>query len=128
MRGIAENIPLPDGSVRHITVLSALDHFKDCEAFLRECLRILEPEGRLHIVQQIHEHGPSIRGLAHWVKDKLEDLTTKHDDEVPHHMTEFDREGLDQTLQIYFTKELEQVYSMSFYTPRRLFLTLAPKR
>jgi ubiquinone/menaquinone biosynthesis C-methylase UbiE/uncharacterized protein YbaR (Trm112 family) len=127
VRGIAENIPLPDGSVRHITVLSALDHFKDCEAFLRECVRILEPDGRLHIVQQIHEHGPSIRGVAHWLKDKLEDRSTKHDDEVPHHMTEFDREDLDQALQKYFTKTSEKIYSMSFYTPRRLFLTLAPK-
>jgi SAM-dependent methyltransferase/uncharacterized protein YbaR (Trm112 family) len=128
VRGLAENIPLPDGSVRHITVLSALDHFNDCKAFLRECVRILEPDGKLHIVQQIHEHGPSIRGVAHWLKDTLEDRSTKHDAAIPHHMTEFDREELQNSLQHYFTKEAEQVYSMSFYTPRRLFLTLTPKR
>jgi len=128
IRGVAENVPLPDGSVRHITVLSALDHFKDCEAFLRECVRILEPEGKLHIVQQIHEHGLSIRGVAHWLKDKLEDRSTRHDDDVPHHMTEFDREDLDQLLRKHFTKQAEQVYSMSIYTPRRLFLTLTPRR
>lgn len=127
VRGIAENIPLPDASVRHITVLSALDHFKDCEAFLRESVRILEPDGRLHMIQQIHEHGPSIRGLAHWLKDALEDRATKHDDTVPHHMTEFDREDLNQLFERYFVHVAEQLYSMSFYTPRRVFITLAPK-
>ncbi|MEH6588773.1 MAG: methyltransferase domain-containing protein [Halioglobus sp.] len=128
VRGIAENIPLPDGSVRHITVLSALDHFKVCRTFLSEAVRVLEPDGRLHIVQQIHEHGLSIRSVAHWIKDTLEDRSTKHDDSVPHHMTEFDREDLNEALQQDFIKENEQIYSMSFYTPRRLFLTLAPKR
>jgi len=127
VRAIAENIPLPDNTVRHITVLSALDHFKDCSAFLQECLRVLEPDGRLHIVQQIHEHGPSIRATAHWLKDLLEDRTTKHDDEIPHHMTEFDRDDLHQTLDKYFTMQAEETYSMSFYTPRRLFMTLAPR-
>ena len=63
-----------------------------------------------------------------WLKDKLEDVSTKNDDEIPHHITEFDRVDLNQALQHYFIKKAEQVYSLGFTTPRRLFLTLVPKR
>lgn len=127
VRGVGENIPFPDSGVRHITVLSALDHFNDLDAFLIEATRVLEPVGRLHIIQQIHEHGLSIRGFAHWAKDALEDRATKHDDDVPHHMTEFDKSILHDALTKHFTVEREEIYSMNMYSPRRLFLSLAPK-
>jgi uncharacterized protein YbaR (Trm112 family) len=128
IRGLAEHIPLPNGSVRHITVISALDHFQDCQAFLSEATRVLEPDGRLHVVQQVNEPLLSIRGLAHEVKDLLEDRASQHEAGVPHHMTEFGHRDLRDTLGTIFDIEREQNWSMSWYTPRRLFLTLHPVR
>ncbi len=127
IRGLAEHLPFTDESVRHITVLSALDHFNDLPAFVAEARRVLEPEGRLHIVQQVHEPVWSIRGIAHSVKDVIEDLRTKHDSEVPHHMTEFHEQELRSVLEREFSITGEQLFDASRLAPRRWFLTLAPR-
>lgn len=123
---LAEHIPLEDDSVDHVTVLSALDHFNDCERFLAEVARVLQSDGKLHVVQQVHEPVWTVRGLAHWVKDQIEDRTTKHDDEVPHHMTEFDDDDLRALLAGSFEIVDEQLYSLSRVAPRRLFVTAVP--
>jgi SAM-dependent methyltransferase len=127
VRALAEHIPLEDASVDHVTVLSALDHFKDCGAFLAETARVLKPEGRLHVIQQVHESLLSVRGIAHWAKDCLEDRIHVEDEDVPHHMNEFADRDLRQTLGDGFAIEAERVYSLRWYTPRRLFLTLCPQ-
>lgn len=126
VRALAEHIPLADDSVDHVTVLSAMDHFNDCERFLAEVARVLSSGGQLHIIQQVHEPAWSVRGLAHRVKDMIEDRTTKHDDEVPHHMTEFDDDDLRELLAGSFVVVHEQMYSISRTAPRRLFLTAEP--
>ena len=127
IRGLAEYLPFTDGSVRDITVLSALDHFNDLPAFVAEARRVLEPEGHLHVVQQVHEPIWSIRGIAHTAKDAIEDRRTKHEADVPHHMTEFREPELRAVLEPAFTIERERIFSASRLAPRRWFLTLAPR-
>lgn len=127
IRGLAEHLPFTNGSVRHITVLSALDHFNDLTAFVSEARRVLEPDGRLHVVQQVHEPVWSIRGVAHAVKDFIEDRRTKHESDVPHHMTEFHEQELRDALERDFSINREQIFSASRLAPRRWFLTLAPR-
>lgn len=43
--GLTEYSLLPERRVRHITVISAIDYFLDCQYFLREVTRVLEPNG-----------------------------------------------------------------------------------
>jgi SAM-dependent methyltransferase len=126
VRAVAENIPLRDGAVQHITILSALDHFRDLDRFVAEARRVLGPDGRLHIVQQVHESHWSVRGLAHWLKDAIDDRTTKHDDEVPHHMTEFGQDELRAVLDGEFDIVHDELYSIGPFAPRRWFVTAAP--
>lgn len=126
VRALAEYIPLADDCVDHVTVLSALDHFNDCEAFFAEVVRVLRPGGRVHLIQQVHEPAWSVRGIAHHVKDLIEDRLTKHDDEVPHHMTEFHDDDLRDLLDGSFVVVREQVYSISRTAPRRLFISAEP--
>jgi SAM-dependent methyltransferase len=126
VRALAEHLPLADDSVDHVTVLSAMDHFNDCERFLAEVGRVLAPGGQLHIIQQVHEPAWSVRGIAHGVKDMIEDRTTKHDDEVPHHMTEFHDDDLRELLAGSFVVVQEQMYSISRTAPRRLFVSAVP--
>lgn len=128
VRGLAEHLPFDDGAVQHVTVLSALDHFNDVPAFVDEAHRVLDADGRLHIIQQVHEPKLSVRGVMHEVKDFIEDRMTKHDAEVPHHMTEFDEADLRRELGRRFDVEREELFSVSRLAPRRLFLTLAPRR
>jgi ubiquinone/menaquinone biosynthesis C-methylase UbiE len=43
----AENIPLADGSIDTVLLCEVLEHLEDPEKVLRECRRILKPEGNL---------------------------------------------------------------------------------
>lgn len=127
VRGLAEHLPFDDGSIDHITVLSALDHFNDVPAFMGEARRVLGAGGRMHVIQQVHEPSWSVRGVAHAVKDFVEDRRTKHEVDVPHHMTEFHESDLRAAFERDFTIVDEQIFSASPLAPRRWFLSLAPK-
>jgi SAM-dependent methyltransferase len=79
VRGLAEYFPFADGEFTDVVVLAALDHFRDPARFFLEAQRVLRPDGRLHILQSVHDaRGPVslVRLLAHKVKDALEDRAT----------------------------------------------------
>ncbi len=130
VRALAEHIPFPDGAFENMVVLAALDHFKDPPAFFAEARRVLGPTGRLHILQTLHEHELSMQSLAHMVKDALEDRFVRKPGaapEAPHHMTEFDRSTIRTAFAEHFRPVAERNYRDHWYSPPKLFVTLASK-
>ncbi len=129
VRALAEYIPFRDHTFSDAVVLASLDHFKDLDAFFRELVRVLEPNGRFHLLQSIHDvRGPqgAVKAMAHWFKDRLEDRATRRDGgaTVPKHMHEFDTGWLRGKLGDYFSIEREQPFDIDWYSPTRLFLTM----
>ena len=49
IKGVAENIPLEANSFDLIMMMSSLDHCLDADLVLKECSRLLKPEGELFI-------------------------------------------------------------------------------
>jgi uncharacterized protein YbaR (Trm112 family) len=130
MRALAERLPVRKDSIDHVTVLGALDHFKDREAFMKEVVRVLKPGGSFHLMQSVHEvRGPMsfLKWLAHEAKDALEDRTTKSEHaNAPKHMQEYGRADLRALLDRYFHVEREQLFSPSLLNPYRLFVSMKP--
>lgn len=58
----ADHQPFPDGQFTVVTINSALHHFPDPEAALREAARVLVPGGLLAIM-----HEPNIRFMRSWL-------------------------------------------------------------
>jgi len=131
VRALAEYIPFRDNTFSHIVIMSALDHFRDIDTFLKEAVRVLQTEGRLSIIQSIHE----VRGLrsgikmvTHWIKDTLEDRATKtKSPDVPKHLSEFSKSSLLHILGHYFKIETFDEFDDKWYTPNKLFITLSPR-
>ncbi len=130
LRALAERLPVRKNSLDHVTALGALDHFKDCDAFMQEVVRVLKPSGSFHLLQSVHEvRGPMslLKWLAHEAKDALEDRTTKSEHaDAPKHMHEYSRADLRYLLNRYFRIEREELYSPSPLNPYRLFVTMTP--
>jgi SAM-dependent methyltransferase len=132
VRALAEYMPFKDNTFSDMVITAALDHFKDLDEFFAEAVRVLEPNGKLHIMQHVHElSGPitAVKTLAHWVKDTLEDSGTKqhkHDD-VPHHMSEFTKTALFESSSKYFDVLAINDYSKKWYSPTIAFVSLGAK-
>jgi ubiquinone/menaquinone biosynthesis C-methylase UbiE/uncharacterized protein YbaR (Trm112 family) len=130
-RALAEYIPFKDNTFTGIVVLAALDHFQNLDKFFEEAIRVLKPDGKLHIMQSVHEiKGPvsALKTFTHWVKDVMEDIETKGEDkDVPHHMTEHDESSLYKAFAPYFDVTANRRYSDKIYTPEFLFLSLKKK-
>lgn len=126
--GIAEHLPFQNASFNDVTVLAALDHFKDKEGFFREVHRVLVPGGRFHLLQSIHE-AKGVKGrlkyLAHEIKDWTEArLGAANSEGVPEHMTEFELNDLKSLLSQFFTIEKERLYEPRLLALTRLFISL----
>ena len=130
VRALSEYIPFKDSTFSHMIIISALDHFKDLDMFSKEALRVLKPDGKLHIIQSIHEIKglmSAVKMLTHQLKDLLEDRATKvNSPKAPKHISEFSTSSLQACLTSYFSVEAVNTYHYRWYSPTKLFLTLSP--
>ncbi|MCB0299646.1 MAG: methyltransferase domain-containing protein [Calditrichaeota bacterium] len=131
VRALAEYIPFADNTFTDVVSLSAIDHFRELDTFFEEVIRVLKPDGRLHILQSIHEiRGPisAAKMLTHYIKDKLEDRATKvKNADAPKHIYEFSQRSLMDSVNKYFDVIARDTYSFKWYSPTKAFITLRPK-
>ena len=131
VQALSEYIPFKSQIFAHVVAVAALDHFKDLEAFFRETMRVLKPNGKLHLVQSVHElRSPlsAVKMLGHWLKDTLEDrLTRTKHAEAQKHLSEFTTSSLHETLAKHFVVEAIEHYNVRWYAPTKLLLTLTPR-
>ena len=132
VRGLAEYLPFANGTFTDVVVLAALDHFRDTARFFQEARRVLTPNGRLHILQSVHDlDGPvsAVKVLTHKVKDVIEDWNTNdHGSDVPKHLSEYTRRSLMDVADPYFSSVRTEEFSAAWYSPTKLFLTLSPRK
>lgn len=131
VRGLAEYLPFKAGTFTDIVVLAALDHFRDIGRFLDETRRTLKPNGRLHLLQSVHEvTGPisAVKMLSHKVKDGIEDRWTRVQAiDAPKHLSEFTSESLLERIDGRFEVVARASCSAGWYAPDKLFLSLTPR-
>jgi len=131
VQGVAEFIPFREGSFTDVVVLAALDHFRDLDRFLVEARRVLQPGGRLHVLQSVHEvRGPisAIKVLAHEVKDAWEErISDDHGSDVPKHLDEFTTKSLINRLSGAFDVERIERYTATWYSPVKMFSSFVPR-
>ncbi len=127
-KAIAEYIPFRDGLFSDVVVMSALDHFYDLDAFFSEVVRVLRPEGKLHIVQSIHDlRGPvtAIKVVSHWIKDCLENSATRSTRQsAPKHMAEYSKQAVHRAVERHFRIVAEETFSKRWYSPTKVFLSM----
>lgn len=70
--GSAEAIPFEDDQFSMVINISSYHHWADQEAGLREAIRVLQPPGRLHIVEHKHKRKAG-HGLTAEKADQLRD-------------------------------------------------------
>lgn len=133
VQALSEYIPFKDNTFSHVFVKAALDHFNNLDAFFSEASRVLRPDGRLHIIQSVHDaiRGPisATKMFTHWIKDHVEDRATNvKNTDTPHHISEWNTSSLHQTLTKYFEVEAERVRNVSWYRPTKLLITLRPNQ
>jgi ubiquinone/menaquinone biosynthesis C-methylase UbiE len=127
-QAIAEFIPFQDGTFSDVVVMSALDHFFDVDTFFDEVVRVLKPNGKLHIVQSVHGIGgpvSAIKTLAHWVKDFMENSETRSSNSsAPKHMAEYGKSTIHQAVKRKFRIVAEKTYNKRWYSPTKIFLSM----
>jgi SAM-dependent methyltransferase len=127
-KAIAEFIPFRNGLFSDVVVMSALDHFYDLDAFFREVARVLQPAGKLHIVQSIHEvRGPitAIKTVSHWMKDHWENSATRSkNQQAPKHMAEYSKSAVHRAVERHFRVVAERAFSKRWYSPTKIFLSM----
>lgn len=128
-RGLAEFIPFKSGTFTDVVVVSALDHFRDCTAFFKEVSRVLEPHGKLHVVQSVHDAASPLKLATHWLKDALEDRATRgiNGPPAPHHMHEFTQSSFVDGVSSWFSILNQARYSRNWLSPDKLFMTLGKR-
>lgn len=127
VRGVAEFIPFLADTFDVVVSLSALDHFAEPDATFAEIRRVLRPDGRLHLVQSVHDvRGPRsiVKFVTHWTKDVIETRATRAKSAgAPKHVNEFTRATLRERLSWQFRIVSEASYSKRWYSPENLFVT-----
>ncbi len=130
-RALAEYIPFKNDTFSNMVITAALDHFQDLDKFCGEAIRVLQSNGKLHIMQSIHEiKGPktAVKAFAHWAKETIENRATKiKSTETPRHMSVFSKSSLFECLSNYFEIMSVGKYSHKWYSPTIAFLSLCPK-
>ena len=98
--GVAESMPLEDGSVDAVTVAQAF-HWFDAPAAAREIRRVLRPEGRLALVW-------NRRHLGDPVQAAMEDILAPYRGDTPSYWTTDWRERIEETglLRVVAEKEI----------------------
>jgi SAM-dependent methyltransferase len=131
VQGLAEYLPFKAASFADVVVLAALDHFREPSHFFREAKRVLQPGGRLHILQSVHEvRGPvsAVKVLGHKVKDTLEDWHTReYGTHVPKHLSDFTTRSLIDAAEECFDVTAVEHYNARWYSPTKLFMSFVPK-
>ncbi len=131
VRALAERIPFRAGTFSDIFVLAALDHFRDVPAFCSEAARVLRPDGRLHVLQSVHEiRGPVslVKVLGHRLKDSIEDRVMDAGEiDAPKHLAEYTSASLEEAFAPHFRVDHSKAHSTKWYSPTNLFLSLAPR-
>jgi uncharacterized protein YbaR (Trm112 family) len=132
VHGVAEYLPFKANSFSDIAVIASLDHFGEPDLFFEEAVRLLEPGGRLHLAQQIHEvRSPLslVQHLTHEVKDRLESRRTGAPQaDAPKHISEFSSADLVERLGRYFHFCKSREHVADWYSPNTLFLSLTPRK
>jgi ubiquinone/menaquinone biosynthesis C-methylase UbiE len=69
-KGVAEEIPLPDGSVSVVWSIATVHHWSDIDAGLREVRRVLLPGGRLVAMERRVQPGALGHGSHGWTDEQ----------------------------------------------------------
>jgi ubiquinone/menaquinone biosynthesis C-methylase UbiE len=68
--GLAEELPVPDGSASVLWSLATVHHWRDLTAGLAEARRVLRPEGRFLAIERHVTPGASGHGTHGWTEDQ----------------------------------------------------------
>ena len=127
---VAESIPFRDGTFTSLVVRSALDHFRDLNAFFEEVSRVLTDDGQVFIEQVVHKSSGLdgiVRDSLHAVKDLIDGIRTlKQRKSAPKHMREFSEASLMRAVEHGgFKVSRSQAHHSNWYTPTQMFFSLS---
>ena len=127
---VAESIPFRAGTFSSVVVRSALDHFRDLNAFFEEVSRVLTEDGQVFLEQVVHRSSGFdgvVRDSLHAVKDLIDGVRTlKQRKSAPKHMREFSQESLMRAVEHGgFEVSRSQVHHSNWYTPTQMFFKLS---